>query len=121
MRVGVIARVVINASSDAADFNGDGKIDLALANEVDNTVSILLGNGDGMFKPQTTVAVGMRPYSFASGDFNGDGKVDLVTLNIGDGTVTLLLNNGDGTLTRLDSPSGLLPGPSQIGRASCRG
>ena len=96
----------------AADFNGDGKIDLALANEVDNTVSILLGNGDGMFKPQTTVAVGMRPYSFASGDFNGDGKVDLVTLNIGDGTVTLLLNNGDGTLTRLDSPSGLLPGPS---------
>jgi hypothetical protein len=96
----------------AADFNGDGKTDLAVANEVDSTVSILLGNGDGTFQPQTTVAVGTRPYWFAGGDFNGDGKVDLATLNIGAGTVSVLLSNGNGTFTRVDSPSGPPSGPS---------
>jgi len=102
----------------AADFNGDGKIDLAIANQnltIGNadTVSILLGNGDGSFAPQTTVAVGAQPIWLASGDFNGDGKVDLITSNIGDGTVTVLLSNGDGTFTRIDSASGLFPGPNR--------
>src|SRR5262249_47187189 len=40
------------------DFNGDGRTDLAVANEYDNTVSVLLGNGDGTFQPQVTYAVG---------------------------------------------------------------
>lgn len=96
----------------AADFNGDGKLDLALANEVDSTMSILLGNGDGTFQPQTTVAVGRRPYWLAMGDFNNDGKVDLVTLNIGAGSVSVLLSKGNGTFTRVDSPSGPGSGPS---------
>lgn len=96
----------------AADFNADGKLDLAIANEVDNTVTILLGNGDGSFKAQTTISVGARPYSLASGDFNNDSKTDLVTLNISDGTVSVLLSNGDGTFNRVDSSSGVGSGPS---------
>ena len=102
----------------AADFNGDGKIDLAIANAdlmvgSTPTVSILLGNGDGSFAAQTPVVVGAQPMWLASGDFNGDGKVDLITSNIGDGTVTVLLSNGNGTFTRVDSPSGLIPGPNR--------
>jgi hypothetical protein len=96
----------------AADFNGDGKLDLALANQVDSTVSILLGNGDGTFQSQTTVAVGTTPYWLAMGDLNKDGRMDLVTLNIGAGSVSVLLSNGKGAFTRVDSPSGSPSGPS---------
>ena len=45
----------------AGDFTGDGRIDLAVANENDDTVSVLLGNGDGTFQPQVTYAVGVGP------------------------------------------------------------
>jgi hypothetical protein len=92
-----------------ADFNGDGKIDLAVVNDTDSTVSILFGNGDGTFQPQTLVSVGPEPTSLGSGDFNGDGKVDLITSNVGAGTVTVLLNKGNGSFTRLDSSTGILP------------
>ena len=43
------------------DFNGDGKADLAVVNEGSNTVSILLGNGDGTFRPKTDFATGTNP------------------------------------------------------------
>jgi RHS repeat-associated protein len=83
------------------DFNGDGKLDLAVANSGRNTVTILLGNGDGTFTPASgsPVAVGNVPYSIAVGDFNGDGKLDLAVANSGSNTVTILLGNGDGTFT----------------------
>ena len=45
----------------AGDFTGDGRLDLAVANDGDNTVSVLLGNGDGTFQPQVTYAVGIVP------------------------------------------------------------
>ena len=93
----------------AADFNGDGKIDLAVVNENDNTVSILLGNGDGTFQIQSTVAVGTGPVALSSGDFNGDGRVDLVTSNSGSGDITVLISNGNGTFNRTDLPAGGTP------------
>jgi hypothetical protein len=77
------------------DFNGDGKLDIAVANHDSNTVSILLGKGDGTFQPAQNFATGKGPQSLAAGDFNGDGKLDLVTVNAGD--VSVLLGNGDGT------------------------
>jgi hypothetical protein len=78
------------------DFNGDGKTDLVVANDGSNTISVLLGNGDGTFRPHVDSAAGYAPESLATGDFNLDGKQDLAILN-GDNTVSILLGNGDGT------------------------
>src|SRR6516162_3609420 len=80
-----------------ADFNGDGKLDVAVVNEGSNTVSVLLGNGDGTFRPKTDFATGTQPWGIAVGDFNGDGKLDLVVANRGAHSLSILLGNGDGT------------------------
>ena len=81
-----------------ADFNGDGKPDLAVANANDNTVTILLGNGTGGFTaaPGSPVAVGAGPFSVAAGDFNGDGEADLVVTNSVGNSVSILLGNASG-------------------------
>jgi VCBS repeat protein/centrosomal CEP192-like protein/HYDIN/CFA65/VesB family protein len=79
------------------DFNGDGKLDLAVANWGANSVSIMLGNGDGTFQSGATYAAGNLPYSIISADFNGDGKADLAVSNDMDGTISIFLGNGDGT------------------------
>jgi uncharacterized repeat protein (TIGR01451 family) len=85
------------------DFNGDGKLDLAVANAGSNFVSILLGKGDGTFQPALMADAGGPQSSIAVGDFNGDGKLDIL-VNSGSATgangpngVSILLGNGDGT------------------------
>lgn len=77
----------------AGDFNNDGKLDLAVANFGDNTVTLLLGNGDGTFTPASgsPFAVGKGPSGIAAADFNRDGKLDLAVANSTDGTVSILL------------------------------
>jgi hypothetical protein len=80
-----------------ADFNGDGKLDLAVANNRSNNVSILLGNGDGTFQPAVEYGAGSNPTSVTVADFNGDGKLDLAVANNGSNNVSILLGNGDGT------------------------
>jgi hypothetical protein len=77
------------------DFNGDSRLDLAVANQSSNTVSILLGKGDGTFQPAQNFATGIGPKSLAVGDFNHDGKLDIVTANAND--MSVLLGNGNGT------------------------
>jgi large repetitive protein len=96
----------------AADFDGDGKLDLAVANNDDDTVSILLGNGDGTFKTQTTFATVGSPYGIATGDLNGDGHADLVVGSTGGQGLTIALGDGTGafTVTTL-SASGCLAYP----------
>src|SRR3989440_597917 len=79
------------------DFNGDGKLDLAVANRGSNDVSVLVGNGDGTFQAALTFAAGSGPSSVAAGDFNGDGKLDLAVASRGSSLVSVLLGNGDGT------------------------
>jgi hypothetical protein len=86
-----------------ADLNGDGKPDLAVANEgggKGGVVSVLLGNGDGTFQAAQNTSTGANgPTSIAVDDFNGDGKPDLVIAFFGTtpGTVSVFLGNGDGT------------------------
>ena len=86
------------------DFNGDGKLDLVIANaQVPNeAVSVLLGNGDGTFQPPVNYSTGGSPDSVAVGDFNGDGKPDLAVVSstiggVGGSYLSILLNRGDGT------------------------
>ncbi|MGO9273506.1 MAG: beta strand repeat-containing protein [Terriglobia bacterium] len=82
------------------DFNGDGKLDLAVANYFSSTLTILLGNGDGTFTPTGQfLSTGANPRSVAVGDFNGDGKLDLAVANQFSNTVTILLGDGAGIFT----------------------
>jgi hypothetical protein len=80
------------------DFNGDGTPDLVVANSSSDTVSVLLGNGDGSFRAAQDYRAGPTPFAVAVGDFNGDGVPDLaVANNVTQGTVSILLGNGDGS------------------------
>lgn len=86
------------------DFNGDGKIDLAVVNSGDasagndGSVSILLGKGDGTFRAAVNIPAGKNPTSVAVADFNGDNRLDLAVINADNGgNVGILLGNGDGT------------------------
>ena len=76
-----------------ADLNGDGAVDLLVANQFDNSVTLLMGNGDGTFTPtQSPVLTGHGPSAIVVGDFNGDGKLDFAVPNFYDGTVSVFLN-----------------------------
>jgi large repetitive protein len=83
-----------------ADFNDDGRADLAVTDENLDEVSILLGNGDGTFQ-SSTVALPLfsNPVAIAAGDFADNGRIDLAVLDQGLNSVTILLGNGDGTFT----------------------
>ncbi len=86
-----------------ADFNNDGKLDLVVANRDSNSVTILLGNGNGTFTAAagSPIAGFNGPNSIAVADFNNDGKLDLAVSNgsdsLGSASVTILLGNGNGT------------------------
>ena len=81
----------------AADFNNDGRLDLAVA--LSNTIALVIceGSGDGTFAIESTPVVGNNPVWLAAADFNGDGKIDLIVDNNADNTVSVLLGNGDET------------------------
>jgi hypothetical protein len=81
----------------AGDLDGDGDLDLAVANRMDNNVSILLNYGDGTFASQMVYTVDDNPKSVCGADLDGDGDLDLATPSFDNHTVSVLLNDGDGT------------------------
>ena len=90
----------------AGDFNGDGIPDLAGCNSTSNSISILLGNGDGTFSAMpSSLQTGGEPYTIAVGDFNNDGVLDLAVMNGNSLAITIFLGNGDGTFTSASTPS----------------
>jgi hypothetical protein len=79
------------------DLNGDGKLDLAVANLNVSTVSVLLnttnpGAATPGFAAKQDVDTGPKPRAVSVGDLNGNGKPDLVVANVGSNTVSVLLN-----------------------------
>src|SRR6185503_15444678 len=81
----------------AADFNGDGVPDLAVANAFDGgTVSILLGGSGTTFQAPVAYKTGDSA-ALVAADFNRDAKIDLAAVNPGARTLSVLLGNGDGT------------------------
>jgi hypothetical protein len=87
-------------------FTGDRKLDLAVVNEINHTVSILLGNGTGGFQSSGTPIPfsGSETASIAVGDFNGDGKQDLAVIT---NQLNVFLGNGSGAFT--PAPGSPLP------------
>ncbi len=89
----------------AGDFNGDGKLDLALGTQPSaladgnsGRLRVLLSRGDGTFAPvSSSSALGTSPTAIASGDFNADGKLDLAVANFRSNNISILLGKGDGT------------------------
>jgi len=88
----------------AGDFTGNGRLDLAVADDGSygaatgyGTVLVLLSNADGTFQPPVSYAVGAGPYAIVAADLNGDGRIDLAVTDVNTDDVSILLGNGDGT------------------------
>jgi len=103
-----------------ADFNKDGIPDLAVANQTDGTISILLGTGNGVFGSQTVIplpavttttgTVNASPSALVTGDFNDDGNIDIAVTDQANNQVDILLGNGTGTFqTPVAYPTGSSP------------
>jgi PKD repeat protein len=92
------------------DLDGDGDLDLAVANAWSDNVSILKNNGDGTFQPKVDYGAGSVPTSVFCADLDGDLDLDLAVTNSDSNSVSILKNNGDGTFQpKVDYATGVEP------------
>src|SRR5690606_36986294 len=83
----------------AADVNGDGRFDLAVANEASDTISLFLGDGAGQFTLGQTLATGDASIDLLATDLDGDGRVDLASANHAGDTLTVHFQESSGEFT----------------------
>ena len=84
------------------DFNGDGKLDLAVGNKFGRDVDVFYGKGDGTFGAPEVYVVGDGASWLASADFNSDGKPDIAVVNGDSNTITLLQSPASATHFRVN-------------------
>jgi hypothetical protein len=84
-----------------ADFNRDGKLDLAVTDNISGNVDILLGTGTGAFGPPATFPATATPSGIVVGDFNRDHKLDLAIANYGSQDLRILKGDGRGGFTTI--------------------
>lgn len=97
------------------DFNGDGQLDLVVGhdNNGNQTLNVLLGNGDGTFQSRRSVAVpGDTTRHPAVADLNGDGNLDIVVSNESTAEIYVLLGKGDGTFQPAQTTTVPFSGPN---------
>jgi hypothetical protein len=75
----------------AADFDGDGVVDLAVAAEEESTVSILYGKADGTFSSRVDYPTEYPNLAMVAADLNGDGRLDIVTGSASAVNLTIML------------------------------
>jgi hypothetical protein len=87
------------------DVNGDGRADLARANELSDDVSVLVGNGAATFAPEIRIPVGNQPSSLVFAEFTSDAHLDLAVANKASSDLSIFAGNGDGTFALVGSPA----------------
>jgi len=98
-----------------ADFNGDGRPDIAATCEVQNVVSVTLSRSNGTFAPATAYTVQRGPQALVTADLNADGRPDLVVGNQAARSLSVLLNAGNGTFGPATTlGTGLLANPTHL-------
>jgi len=112
-------------TAELSDFNLEGTLDIVATNAGNNfvnTVSVLLGNGDGMFQHQVVTTNAVRQVAEAVGDINADGKPDLIVANATSNTVSVLIGKGDSTfLAPMFLSTGWYPSAVVIGDCNADG
>jgi len=104
-----------------ADFNGDGRADLATVNRSDGTVTVYFSASDGGFIGPLVLAVGGSPVAIVAADLNGDKLPDLVVANADDQSVSVLLNAGPNLGFDAQTAYGTLGNPSAVAVADLNG
>jgi len=90
----------VPASVAIADFDRDGRLDVAVSNAGSHDVSVMLGDPALTLGPARHFATGFHPYAVVAADFDRDGRLDLATANWGSESVTILIGLGNGTFRR---------------------